>query len=77
MAVTGCCRLWRRGVTVWLILVAVACGLTLWWQDSVEPQRHGWEQTGPTPSLPGGWESACAGVRLDENGQALCFVRTR
>ncbi|MER7498416.1 hypothetical protein ABT033_38240 [Streptomyces pharetrae] len=70
-------RSWRWAVAVWLILVAVAGGLTLRWQDSVEPQRYGWEETAPTPPLPEGWESVCAGATPDENGRALCFVRTR
>lgn len=74
---TGRRRLWRWAVVAWLILVAAAGGLTLWWQDSVGPQRYGREQTGPTPSLPEGWESACAGATPDEKGRVLCFVRTR
>ncbi|MFI8187419.1 hypothetical protein ACIF8T_01170 [Streptomyces sp. NPDC085946] len=57
--------------------MAVAGGLTLWWQDPAEPQRYGWEKSHPTPSLPAGWESACAGATPDEKGQVLCFVRIR
>ncbi|MDL5206052.1 hypothetical protein [Streptomyces sp. ALI-76-A] len=77
MAVTGRRGAWRWAVAVWLVLVAVAGGLTLWWQDSAEPQRHGWEESAPTPSLPEGWQSACAAATPDENGEVLCFFRTR
>jgi hypothetical protein len=75
--VTGRRRLWQWAVTAWLILVAAAGGLTLWWQDPSDPQRYRWEETGPTPPLPQGWESACAGATPDERGRALCFARTR
>ncbi|WP_344600062.1 hypothetical protein [Streptomyces glaucus] len=64
-------------MAAWLVLVAAAGGLTLWWQDSAEPQRYSWERTVPTPSLPQGWESACAGATPNENDRVLCFVRTR
>lgn len=74
---TGRRRLWRWAVVVWVVLVAVAGGLTLWLQDSAEPRRYRWEEAGPTPSLPEGWQSACAGATPDENGSVLCFVRSR
>ncbi len=64
-------------MAVWLVLVATAGGLTLWWQDPPEQQRHGGQESGPTPPLPEGWESACADATPDEKGRVLCFVRTR
>ncbi|WP_413755120.1 hypothetical protein [Streptomyces sp. MMBL 11-3] len=64
-------------MAVWLVLVAAAGGLALWWQDPVQPQRRGGQESGPTPPLPEGWRSACAHATPDENGQALCFIRTR
>lgn len=75
--VTGRRRLWRWAVAIWLILVTAAGGMTLWWRDSAEPQPYGREEPGPTPSLPEGWESACAAATPDENGRTLCFIRTR
>ncbi|CAL9297166.1 hypothetical protein SUDANB51_05486 [Streptomyces sp. enrichment culture] len=48
-------RLWRRAVIVWAVVVVVAGGLTLWVQDSTEPQGpYVWERTDPdeTPDLP-------------------------
>ncbi|MGV9557438.1 hypothetical protein [Streptomyces sp. NPDC003522] len=77
MAVTDGRRLWRWVVAVWLVLVAVAGGLTLWWQDPEEAQRPAWEKSGPTPSLPEGWETACAHVTPDEDGGVACFIKTR
>ncbi|WP_244181873.1 hypothetical protein [Streptomyces curacoi] len=74
---TGRRRLWRWVLAVWVILVAVAGGLTLWLQDSTKPRRYGWQEASPTPSLPEGWESACANATPDENGQAVCFFRSR
>lgn len=70
-------RSWRWVVAVWVILVTVAGGLTLWLQDSAEPRRYGWEEADPSPSLPEGWESACADATPDANGRTLCFVRHR
>lgn len=68
---TGRRRLWRWAVAVWLVAMAVAGGLTLWWQDSAEPQRYGWEDSAPTPSLgEQGW-TACADAPPDED-QADC-----
>lgn len=75
--VTGRHTLWQWAVALWLALMTVAGGLTLWWQDSVEPQRYGWEESRPTPSLPKTWESACAGATPNEDGHVLCFSRTR
>lgn len=74
---TGRRRWWQWAVAAWLILVAAAGGLTLWWQDPADPQRYSWQETSPTPSLPSGWESMCAGATPDEEGRVLCFVRTR
>lgn len=48
-------RVWRRVVIAWALAVAVAGGLTLWMQDSTQPQGpYVWEQTKPdeTPDLP-------------------------
>ncbi|MBR8643690.1 hypothetical protein KEF29_40885 [Streptomyces tuirus] len=48
-------RVWRWAVIAWALVVAVAGGLTLWAQDSMEPQGpYVWEQTEPdeTPDLP-------------------------
>ncbi|MEU1021599.1 hypothetical protein ABZ366_05725 [Streptomyces sp. NPDC005904] len=69
--------LWRWAVALWLVIVAVAGGLTLWWDESTEPRRYGWEEPGPTPSLPQEWQSPCAGATPDESGRAACFNRTR
>ncbi|MER5939116.1 hypothetical protein ABT121_17535 [Streptomyces sp. NPDC001928] len=75
---TGRRRLWQWVVVVWVILVAVAGGVTWWLEDSSEPPGpYRWENADPTPSLPEGWESACASATPDEDGRALCFVRTR
>ncbi|MGC9543032.1 hypothetical protein [Streptomyces sp. UG1] len=76
MDVTGGRRLWRWALVVWVILVAVAGGATLWLRDSAEPPGpYRWENAGPTPSLPERWRSACP--TPDEDGEVLCFVRTR
>ncbi|MFS8202588.1 hypothetical protein ACLVWQ_28350 [Streptomyces sp. CWNU-52B] len=64
-------------MAVWLVLVAAADGLTLWWQNPEQPQRHGGQEPRPTPALPEGWQLACAHATPDENGRALCFIRTR
>ncbi|MFI6851689.1 hypothetical protein [Streptomyces sp. NPDC050416] len=48
-------RVWRWAVIVWVLAVAVAGGLTLWLQDSTEPQGpYVWENAKPdkTPDLP-------------------------
>ncbi|MFF7274052.1 hypothetical protein [Streptomyces griseorubiginosus] len=61
---------------VWAALVVVAGGLTLWLQDSAEPEGpSGRERARQTPSLPEGWESACADATPDDEGRTLCFVR--
>ncbi|MFE5818332.1 hypothetical protein ACFQ6S_33585 [Streptomyces sp. NPDC056479] len=65
-------------MTAWVSVVVVAGGATLWLRDSPEPPGpYGREAASPTPSLPEGWESACAGAERDGKGQALCFFRTR
>lgn len=72
-------RLWRWVVAVWVILVAVAGGLTLWLQDSAEPRRYGWEETRPTPSLSASvsWQTLCPSATPAEDGSVLCWVRNR
>ncbi|MFI8167035.1 hypothetical protein ACIGAN_11810 [Streptomyces sp. NPDC085931] len=47
-------RVWRWAVTVWALVVVVAGGLTLWAQDSTEPQGpYVRERTDPDePELP-------------------------
>ncbi|GLP72134.1 hypothetical protein RKD27_003271 [Streptomyces sp. SAI-126] len=71
-------RPWRWALLVWAVLVVVAGGLTLWLQDSAEPQGPlGRQGASPTPSLPKGWESACAGATPDEEGRVLCIVMKR
>ncbi|WLW52283.1 hypothetical protein [Streptomyces sp. YU58] len=54
-------RLWRRIVVAWVVLVAVAGGVTLWLQDSVEPPGpYRWEEARPSePSLPTGRDTPC------------------
>lgn len=45
MAAGGRRRLWRWVLAVWTVTVVVGGGLTLWLQDSAEPQRPaGWEE---------------------------------
>lgn len=47
--------MWRLVVIVWVLVVAVAGGLTLWMQDSTEPRGpYVWEETNPDepPDLP-------------------------
>ncbi|WP_037846555.1 hypothetical protein [Streptomyces sp. NRRL S-474] len=67
-------RVWRWAVIVWALVVVVAGGLTLWVQDSMEPQGpYVGEQTKPdeTPDLPPcptpeeGLDVACAYVKAD------------
>ncbi|WP_369172313.1 hypothetical protein AB5J49_31845 [Streptomyces sp. R28] len=73
-------RSWRWVGAVWVIVVVVAGGATLWLRDSAEPPGpYGWEEASPAPSLPEGWDSACPTPTHDENGpaQLLCLVRTR
>ncbi|CAL9556619.1 hypothetical protein [Streptomyces sp. enrichment culture] len=46
-------RLWRRIVLCWVVLVAVAGGLTLWLQDSVQPPpQTRWEESRTPAPLP-------------------------
>jgi hypothetical protein len=48
-------RVWRRVVIVWVLVVVVAGGLTLWMQDSTQPRGpYVWENANPdeTPDLP-------------------------
>lgn len=41
-------RVWRLVVIVWVLVVAVVGGLTLWMQDSTEPRGpYVWEDTNP------------------------------
>ncbi|MCT9144093.1 hypothetical protein [Streptomyces violarus] len=61
-------RVWRWAVIVWVLAVAVGGGLTLWVQDSTEPQGpYVRQQTKPgaTPDVP-----PCPAP--DEGGAALC-----
>jgi hypothetical protein len=61
-------KVWRRVGIVWALAVVVAGGLTLWMQDSTEPQGpYVWEQTKPdeTPDLP-----PCP--TPEEGGAVLC-----
>lgn len=76
---TGRRRLWRLIVAVWVILVAVAGGLTLWLRDSVEPRRYGWEEADPEPSLSASIsrQTLCPSATSAEDGSVLCFVRHR
>jgi hypothetical protein len=69
-------HLWRRALLVWVALVVVAGGLTLWLRDSEEPSGpYGWEWASPTPSLPEGWRTACS--TPDEKGRSVCLFRNR
>ncbi len=77
VTVTARRRLLRWAVAVWLVLIALAGGLTLWLQDSTEPQRYGWEDSAPTPSLGEQGRTECADVAPDEDGQAHCLSRGR
>ncbi|MFB7928532.1 hypothetical protein ACFC4C_05430 [Streptomyces sp. NPDC056039] len=57
MGMTGEGRrgVWRWAVIVWALAVVVGGGLTVWMQDSTEPQGpYVWEETNPDepPSLP-------------------------
>lgn len=73
--------LWRRVVSTWVFLVAVAGGLTLWLQESAQPPRpHGREEeAGPTPTLPEGRETPCPSSEPYQGGriQHLCVFTTR
>ncbi|MCT9077622.1 hypothetical protein [Streptomyces fulvoviolaceus] len=63
---TGRCRLWRWAVVVWVTVVVVGGGLTLWLQDSAQPS--GGEETHRTPSLPEGWETLCPSPTAEPDG---------
>lgn len=64
-------RLWRWVVAVWLVLVAVAGGVTLWLRDaSAPPGPYRWENA-TSPALP----PECTPPAPGED--ALCFVRSR
>ncbi|MEU6529377.1 hypothetical protein ABZ869_09335 [Streptomyces sp. NPDC046928] len=64
-------RSWRWIVAVWLVLVAVAGGVTLWLRDATEPPGpYRWENA-TTPALP----PECTPPAPGED--ALCFVRSR
>lgn len=76
---TGRRRSWRWAVAVWVILVAVAGGLTLWLRDAAEPPGpYLWQQASPTPTLPQGWES-CPALTQDDDRPAplLCVFTSR
>ncbi|GHG96771.1 hypothetical protein [Streptomyces lanatus] len=65
-------RLWLWAVAVWVMLVAVAGGATLWLRDSAEPPGpYRWEYASPRPSLP---EPVCTDATPDENGRGACVV---
>ncbi|WP_079055922.1 hypothetical protein [Streptomyces caeruleatus] len=70
-------------MAVWVVLVAVAGGLTLWLRDAAEPRGpYVWERAGPTtavPSPPEGWESACTTPTPNEDGPVdrLCVFSSR
>ncbi|MEU7662623.1 hypothetical protein [Streptomyces lincolnensis] len=69
-------RLWRWVVVVWVVLVAVAGGVTLWLDGSVEPPGpYRWEEAHPSePRLPDGWETLCPSLMPEENadGSGIC-----
>ena len=73
-------RVWRWAVLVWALTVTVGGGLTLWLQDSGEPQYgRQREDHDVTPSLPEGWRSQCPSpspTSEDGAAQILCFIRT-
>ncbi|WP_406197374.1 MULTISPECIES: hypothetical protein [unclassified Streptomyces] len=67
-------------MAAWVVLVAVAGGLTLWLQDSAEPPGpYGREEAGPTPTLPEGRETPCPTPEPYQGGwiQHLCVFTTR
>ncbi|WP_406332779.1 hypothetical protein [Streptomyces sp. NBC_00203] len=82
MAAGGRRRLWRWVLAVWTVTVVVGGGLTLWLQDSAEPQRpSGWEENeenkdSPAPLLRlDDLPSSCPSIKKGEDG--LCFIRHR
>ncbi|KAB2974715.1 hypothetical protein F8R89_23610 [Streptomyces sp. SS1-1] len=68
---TGRRRLWRWIVAAWLVLAAVAGGVTLWLRDAAGPPGpYRWENaTSPTPP------PECTPPEPGED--TLCFVRSR
>jgi hypothetical protein len=65
-------------LAVWTVTVVVGGGLTLWLQDSTEPERPGgWEknQESPAPLLRYDLPSSCPSIKKGEAG--LCFIRHR
>ncbi|MFE5187086.1 hypothetical protein [Streptomyces sp. NPDC056628] len=67
-------RTWRWIVAAWLVLVAVAGGVTLWLRDAAEPPGpYVWENaTSPSPP------PECTRPAPGQDGaDVLCFVRTR
>lgn len=77
MAVRGGRTVWRWAVVVWLVVIAVAGGLTWRWQGSTEPQRYGWEDSAPTPSVGEQGRKECADDMPGEDGQADCLPVAR
>ncbi|MET7693346.1 hypothetical protein ABZT06_36200 [Streptomyces sp. NPDC005483] len=70
MEVSGRRRVWVWAVAVWAALVVVAGGLTLWLQDSAEPQGpYSWEESSPSSGLPEGWETMCPTPSADSRGR--------
>ncbi|WP_343243977.1 hypothetical protein [Streptomyces sp. SID13726] len=68
-------RVWLWAAAVWVALVAVAGGLTLWLQDSSEPPGPAlWQRSGPQPTLPEGWATACPGPSLDPDTTRVIIV---
>nr|WP_309063964.1 hypothetical protein [Streptomyces sp.] len=54
--------MWRWAVGVWVAIVVIGGGLTLWLQDANEPPPPvGWEEAeaSPVPGPPDGWETLC------------------
>ncbi|MFD7433457.1 hypothetical protein [Streptomyces sp. NPDC059861] len=72
------CGLWRGAVLVWAVTVAVAGGLTLWMQDSVEPSGpYRWEKATPTPLLQQDRYTACpsAPTPAGDGHAVLCVLK--
>lgn len=68
---TGRGRLWRWAVAVWVILVAVAGGLTLWLRDAAEPPGpYVWERAGPARPVPSPPEGVGVGVHDAHAGRS-------
>ncbi len=68
-------RLWRWALLVWVALVVVAGGLTLWLQDSAEPPGpYSWEENTPTPAVPEEWPSTCPTPTSDPDAGPTLFA---